>query len=82
MSMIKYMLFFVIGTIATILFYNTMYGPLFATSDKMSDAGAPTNIITHAQMGFSIGIIIILLGLLVYLFLASTKEEYETTGLR
>ena len=82
MSMIKYMIYFVISSIAVVLFYNMSYGTLFAFGDKMSDSGAPNNIIEHSQTGFSVAIFIILIGLLLFLVLASTKEEYETTGLR
>ena len=79
MSFIKNTIFFTIGTILVIAFYFLTYGAFFALGDKMSASGAPTNIIGDSKLGFSIGIIILIVGLAAYFLLSATQIEYETT---
>ena len=79
MSFIKYLTMGTLGTGIVIIFYKMTYGIWFAIGDKMRAMGAPDNVILSSHLGFSLGILGLLIGLIIFMVLAATREEYETS---
>ncbi len=77
--MIKETVFGIAAIAIIVIFFNVSYGSNLAISDKFNETGAPQNIIDHSQISYAIAFLLLIAGIIIFLFLRATRVEYETT---
>lgn len=75
--MIKTFIFGTVGLAVVVLAYNVLAVPAFIISYSFDILGAPSNILAHSVLAFSLAFIGLFAVIIIFMILRATRKEYE-----